>query len=91
MSDHEQALLEAFVTDNDDLERLDNGSATPVSEELGGGLSGVAANRAWTRAYVVNYGSGVLSRVDIDLTSATFRQVTPIAGGLSVPRSRPPI
>jgi len=65
---------------------LNTGSVTPLSDELGGGLSGVAANRAWTRAYVVNYGSGVLSRVDIDPTSTTFKQVTRIAGGLSGPR-----
>jgi len=83
-----QALVAGNIGDPITLVQidLDTGSVTPVSEELGGGLSGVAANRAWTRAYVVNFGSGVLSRADIDPTSATFRQVTPIAGGLSGPR-----
>jgi len=83
-----QALVAGNVGDPIALVQIDlnTGSVTPLSHELGGGLSGVAANQAWTRAYVVNYGSGVLSRVDIDPTSATFKQVTPIAGGLSGPR-----
>jgi len=83
-----RALVAGNVGDPIALVQIDlgTGGVTPLSDELGGGLSGVAANRAWTRAYVVNYGSGVLSRVDIDPASTTFRQVTPIAGGLSGPR-----
>jgi len=83
-----RALVAGNVGDPIALVQIDlnTGSVTPLSEELGGGLSGVAANRAWTRAYVVNFGSGVLSRVDIDPTSATFKQVTPITSGLSGPR-----
>ena len=65
---------------------LNNGTVTPVSDELGGGLSGVAVNSALTQAYVVNYGNGVLSRVDIDPSSSTFRQVTQVVSGLSGPR-----
>jgi DNA-binding beta-propeller fold protein YncE len=65
---------------------LDDGTVTPVSNELGGGLSGVAVNAALTRAHVVNFGSGVLSRVDIDPGSPTFKQVTPVASGLAGPR-----
>jgi DNA-binding beta-propeller fold protein YncE len=65
---------------------LNDGTVTPVSNELRGGLSGVAVNSALTQAYVVNYGNGVLSRVDIDPSSPTFRQVTYVTGGLSGPR-----
>ena len=83
-----RALVAGNVGDPIALVQIDlnTGSVTPLSDELGGGLSGVAANRAWTRAYVVNFGSGVLSRVDIDPTSTTFKQVTPITSGLSGPR-----
>ena len=83
-----RALVAGNVGDPVVLVQIDlgTGDVTPVSDELSGGLSGVAASRAWTRAYVVNYGSGVLSRVDIDPASATFKQVTPIAGGLGGPR-----
>ena len=65
---------------------LNDGTVKPVSDELEGGLSGVAVNSALTQAYVVNYGNGVLSRVDIDPSSPTFRQVTYVTGGLSGPR-----
>ena len=65
---------------------LNDGTVTPVSNNLKGGLSGVAVNSALTRAYVVNYANGVLSRVDIDPSSSTFRQVTQVVSGLSGPR-----
>ena len=65
---------------------LDDGTVTAVSNELEGGLSGVAVNRALTQAYVVNYANGVLSRVNIDPSSSTFRQVTQVVSGLSSPR-----
>ena len=65
---------------------LNSGALITVSDDLGGGLSGVAVNPALTRAYVVNFGSGVLSRVEINPASSTFKQVTPITGGLSGPR-----
>ena len=65
---------------------LTDGSLMPVSNDLGGGLSGVAVNRALTQAYVVNFGSGVLSRVTIDPAATDFKQVTQIAGGLNHPR-----
>lgn len=65
---------------------LDNGMVTPVSNELGGGLSGVAVNSALTQAHVVNFGNGAVSRVDIDPSSPTFKQVTQVASGLSGPR-----
>jgi DNA-binding beta-propeller fold protein YncE len=65
---------------------LDDGTVTTVSDELGGGLSGVAVNHALTQAHVVNFGNGVLSRVDIDPSSPTFKQVTQVATGLSGPR-----
>jgi len=65
---------------------LNDGTVTPVSNELGGGLSGVAVNSVLTQAHIVNYGNGVLSRVDIDPSSSTFRQVTYVTGGLSGPR-----
>jgi DNA-binding beta-propeller fold protein YncE len=65
---------------------LSNGMVTPVSNELGGGLSGVAVNSALTQAHVVNFGNGVLSRVDIDPSSPTFKQVTQVVSGLSGPR-----
>jgi len=79
---------EVKVQVNEIVARFNEGSNNPTCYYVVRfrGLSGVAANRAWTRAYVVNFGSGVLSRVDIDPTSATFRQATPIAGGLSGPR-----
>jgi DNA-binding beta-propeller fold protein YncE len=65
---------------------LNDGKVTPVSNDLEGGLSGVAVNSALTQAYVVDYGNGVLSRVDIDPSSSTFRQVTQVVSGLSGPR-----
>jgi sugar lactone lactonase YvrE len=65
---------------------LNDGTVTPVSNDLGGGLSGVAVNSRLTQAHVVNFGSGMLSRVDIDPASPTFKQVVPVAGGLSGPR-----
>ncbi len=65
---------------------LNNGTLTPVSNDLGGGLSGVAVNRALTQAHVVNFGNGVLSRVDIAPSSPAFKQVTQVASGLSGPR-----
>jgi len=65
---------------------LNDGTVTPVSNDLGGGLSGVVVNSALTQAYVVNYANGVLSRVDIDPSSSTFRQVTQVVSGLSGPR-----
>jgi DNA-binding beta-propeller fold protein YncE len=65
---------------------LNDGTVTPASNNLEGGLSGVAVNSALTQAYVVNCANGVLSRVDIDPSSSTFRQVTQVVSGLSGPR-----
>jgi len=65
---------------------LNDGTVLPVSNELGGGLSGVAVNSALTQAHVVSFGHGVLSRVDIDPLSPTFKQVTQVISGLSGPR-----
>jgi len=65
---------------------LNDGTVTPVSNNLEGGLSGVAVNSALTQAYVVNCANGALSRVDIDPSSFTFRQVTQVVSGLSGPR-----
>jgi len=65
---------------------LTDGTVTPISDELGGGLSGVDVNGALTQAHVVNFGTGILSRVDIDPTSSTFKQVTEVATGLDGPR-----
>jgi DNA-binding beta-propeller fold protein YncE len=65
---------------------LNDGTVTPVSNELRGGLSGVAVNSELTQAYVVNFGNGVLSRVDIDPSSPTFRQVIYVTNRLSGPR-----
>ena len=65
---------------------LSDGSVTPISTDLGGGLSGVAVNGKLTTAYVVNYGDGVLSRVDINPSSPTFKQVIQVVTGLIEPR-----
>jgi len=65
---------------------LKDGSVTPISTDLGGGLSSVAVNGELSMAYVVNYGAGVLSRVDIDPSSPTFKEVTQIVTGLIEPR-----
>jgi DNA-binding beta-propeller fold protein YncE len=65
---------------------MNDGTVTPVSGELGGGLTGVDVNSALTRAHVVNFGNGILSRVDVDPSSPTFKQVTQVAGGLEGPR-----
>ena len=65
---------------------LNDGTVTPISDELFGGLSGVDVNSALTQAHVVNFGNGVLSQVDIDSSSPTFKQVTQVASGLDGPR-----
>jgi DNA-binding beta-propeller fold protein YncE len=65
---------------------LNDGTVTPISDELLGGLSGVDVNSTLTQAHVVNFGNGVLSRVDIDSSSPTFKQVTQVASGLDGPR-----
>lgn len=82
------AFVAGNIGDPVTLMRIDlsDGTVTPVSNDLEGGLSGVAVNSALTQAYVVNYGNGVLSRVNIDPSSSTFRQVTYVTGGLSGPR-----
>jgi DNA-binding beta-propeller fold protein YncE len=65
---------------------LNDGTVTPISDELFGGLSGVDVNGALTQAHVVNFGNGVLSQVDIDPSLPTFKQVTQVASGLDGPR-----
>jgi len=82
------AFVAGDVVSPERLVRIDlnNGTLTPVSNPLGDGLSGVAVNRALTRAYVVNYRTGALSQVDIDRSSPTFKRVTPLVTELVSPR-----
>jgi len=83
-----QAFVAGNIGDPVTLMRIDlnDGTVAAVSEELGGGLSGVAVNDTLTQAHVVNFGSSTVSRVDIDPSSPTFKQVVQVVSGLSGPR-----
>jgi DNA-binding beta-propeller fold protein YncE len=58
-----------------------------VSNQLGGGLSGVDVNYDLSSAYVVHFGQGFMAHVDIDQSSSTFKKVTKIVKDLDTPRA----
>ncbi len=66
---------------------LNTGKTMSISDELGGGLSGVDINCVLSSAYVVHFGQGFLAHVDIDQSSSSFKNITKIAEGLDTPRA----
>jgi DNA-binding beta-propeller fold protein YncE len=66
---------------------LNTGNTMAISDELGGGLSGVDINSDLSSAYVVHFGQGFLAHVDIDQSSSSFKNITKIAEGLDTPRA----